>query len=132
MAHRGSRGIALLFLDHGTRRGEESASRPGHSLPPGKSRYPLCTLTKYPDTNYKWRVLLCAGESVTNSAPLIKMRGVLEVPGVCDVLDRTATHLLTSPVKWTTLHIRSCLVVHTLRSSKLGQPLTFWRRNYFF
>ena len=26
-AHRGSRGIALLFLDHGTRRGEGSASR---------------------------------------------------------------------------------------------------------
>jgi len=40
-AHRGSRGIALLFLDHGTRRGEGSASRPGHSLPPGKTRYPF-------------------------------------------------------------------------------------------
>jgi len=33
-AHRGSRGITLLFLDHGTRRGDGSASRPG-------SRYPL-------------------------------------------------------------------------------------------
>jgi len=32
-AHRGSRGIALLFLDHCTRRGEGSASRPGRSLP---------------------------------------------------------------------------------------------------
>jgi len=32
-AHRGSRGIALLFLDHGTRRGEVSASRPGRFLP---------------------------------------------------------------------------------------------------
>jgi hypothetical protein len=40
-AHRGSRGIALLFLDHGTRRGEGSASRPGRSLLPKKSRYPL-------------------------------------------------------------------------------------------
>ena len=40
-AHRGSRGIALLFLDHGTRRGEGSASRPGRSLSPGKTRYPL-------------------------------------------------------------------------------------------
>jgi hypothetical protein len=39
--HRGSRGIALLFLDHGTRRGEGSASRPGRSLPSGKTRYPL-------------------------------------------------------------------------------------------
>ena len=40
-AHRGSRGIALLFLENGTRRGEGSASRPGRSLPPGKTRYPL-------------------------------------------------------------------------------------------
>jgi len=40
-AHRGSRGIAVLFLDHGTRWGEGSASRPGRSLPPGKTRYPL-------------------------------------------------------------------------------------------
>jgi len=39
-AHRGSRGIALLFLDHGTRRGEGSTSRPGRFLPPGKTRYP--------------------------------------------------------------------------------------------
>jgi hypothetical protein len=40
-AHRGSRGIALPFLDHGTRMGEGSASRPGCSLPLGKTRYPL-------------------------------------------------------------------------------------------
>ena len=33
----GSRGIALLFFDHSTRRGEGSASRPGRSLPPGKT-----------------------------------------------------------------------------------------------
>jgi len=30
-AHKGSRGIALLFHDHGTRRGERSASRPGRT-----------------------------------------------------------------------------------------------------
>jgi hypothetical protein len=41
-AHRGSRRVALLFHDHGTRRCEGSASRPGRSLPPGKTRYPLC------------------------------------------------------------------------------------------
>jgi hypothetical protein len=41
MAHRGSRGIALLFHDHSTRRGEGSASRPGHSLPTGKTWYLL-------------------------------------------------------------------------------------------
>ena len=40
-AHRGIRGIALLFLDHGTRRSERSALHPGRSLPPGKTRYPL-------------------------------------------------------------------------------------------
>jgi len=39
--HGVSRGMALLFLDHGTRRGEGSASRLGRSLPPGKTRYPL-------------------------------------------------------------------------------------------
>jgi len=33
MAYRGSRGIALLFLDHGTRRSEVSASRSGRSFP---------------------------------------------------------------------------------------------------
>jgi hypothetical protein len=38
---RGSRGIALLFKDRGTRRGEGSASHPGRSLPSGKTRYPL-------------------------------------------------------------------------------------------
>jgi hypothetical protein len=41
MAHRGSRGIALLFHDHGIKRGEGSASRPARSLPSGKTRYPL-------------------------------------------------------------------------------------------
>jgi len=40
-ANRGSRGIALLFLDHGTRRCERPGSRPGRSLSSGKTRYPL-------------------------------------------------------------------------------------------
>jgi hypothetical protein len=40
-AHRGRRDITLPFLDHGTRRGKGSASRPGRSLPPGNTRYPL-------------------------------------------------------------------------------------------
>ena len=40
-ARRGSRGIALPFHDHSTRRGEGSVSRLGHSLPPEKTRYPL-------------------------------------------------------------------------------------------
>jgi len=40
-AYRGSRGIALLFLDHGIRRGVGSASRPVRSLTPGETRYQL-------------------------------------------------------------------------------------------
>jgi len=40
-AHRGSRGIVLLFLDHVTKRGVGSASRTGRTLPPGKTLYPL-------------------------------------------------------------------------------------------
>ena len=40
-AHKGSRGIALLFHDHGTRRCEGSASRPGRSLPPEKDQVPI-------------------------------------------------------------------------------------------
>ena len=41
VAQRVGRGIALLFLDRGTKRGEWSAARPGRTLPPGKTRYPL-------------------------------------------------------------------------------------------
>jgi len=40
-AHRGSRGIALLFLDHGTRRGWGVSVTPRSLFTPGKSRYPL-------------------------------------------------------------------------------------------
>ena len=41
MAQRVGRGIALLFHDRGTSRGEWSAARPGRTLTPGKTRYPL-------------------------------------------------------------------------------------------
>ena len=41
IAQRMGRGIALLFHDRGTGRGEWSAARPGRNLPPGKTRYPL-------------------------------------------------------------------------------------------
>jgi hypothetical protein len=43
MAQKLGRGIALLFHDHGTKRGEWSAARPGRILRPGKTRYPLYT-----------------------------------------------------------------------------------------
>jgi len=39
VAQREGRGIALLFYDRNTRRGEWSAARPGRTLPPGKTRY---------------------------------------------------------------------------------------------
>jgi hypothetical protein len=39
--HRGSRGIPLFFHDQRLEGGEESASRPGRFLPPGKTRYSL-------------------------------------------------------------------------------------------
>ena len=41
VTQRVGRGIALLLHNRGTRRGEWSASRPGRTLPPGKTRYPL-------------------------------------------------------------------------------------------
>jgi len=41
MAQRVGRGIALLFHDRGTRRGEWSAARPCRTLPRGKTRYPF-------------------------------------------------------------------------------------------
>jgi hypothetical protein len=40
-AHRGSRGIDLPFLDHGTRRGWGVSVTPRPLFTPGKTRYPL-------------------------------------------------------------------------------------------
>ena len=40
-AHRGSRGVALPFHDHGTRRGEGVSVTPRPLFAPGKTRYPL-------------------------------------------------------------------------------------------
>ena len=40
-AHRGSRGIALLFHDHGTRRAWGVSVTPQPLFTPGKTRYPL-------------------------------------------------------------------------------------------
>ena len=41
MAHRGNRGIALPFFDHGTRRGWEVSFTPRHPLTPGKDPVPI-------------------------------------------------------------------------------------------
>jgi len=40
-AHRGSRGVALLFYDHSTRRGWGVSFTPPRSLPPGKDMVPI-------------------------------------------------------------------------------------------
>jgi len=40
-AHRGSRGIALLFLDHGTRRGWGVSIMPRPLFTPGKDQVPI-------------------------------------------------------------------------------------------
>jgi len=40
-AHRGSRGLALLFLDHGTRKGMRGQRHAPTAFYPGKTRYPL-------------------------------------------------------------------------------------------
>ena len=53
-AHRGSRGIALPFHDHGTKGGEGSASRPSRSLPLGKTRYPLYRRQGGPQDRSGW------------------------------------------------------------------------------
>jgi hypothetical protein len=41
MAHRGRRGIALLFLDHGTRRGWGVSVTPWPLFTPGKDPVPI-------------------------------------------------------------------------------------------
>ena len=41
VAQRVGRGIALLFHDRALEEGKWSAARPGHTLPPEKTRYPL-------------------------------------------------------------------------------------------
>ena len=41
VAQKVGRGITLLFLYRGTRRGEWSATRPGRNLPPAQTQYPL-------------------------------------------------------------------------------------------
>jgi len=41
VAQRVGRGIALLFHDCSTKGGEWSAARPGRTLPPGNTQYPL-------------------------------------------------------------------------------------------
>jgi len=41
MAHRRSRGIALFFLDHGTRRGREISVMPQPLFTPGKDPVPI-------------------------------------------------------------------------------------------
>ena len=41
MAKKVGRGITLLFLYRGTRRGQWSATRPGRNLPQAQTQYPF-------------------------------------------------------------------------------------------
>jgi hypothetical protein len=54
VAQRLGRGIALLFHDRCTRRGEWSAARPGHPLLPGKTRYPFYRRLGGPQSRSGW------------------------------------------------------------------------------
>jgi len=53
VAQRVGRGVALLFHDRGTRRGEWSAARHGRTLPPGKTRYPFYRRLGRPQGRYR-------------------------------------------------------------------------------
>jgi len=54
VAQRVGRGIALVFHDSGTRRGEWSAARPGRTLPPGNNRYPFYRRLGGPQGRSAW------------------------------------------------------------------------------
>jgi len=51
-AHRGSRGRALLFLDHGTRRGWEVTVTPRALFTPGKDQVPIVQYTGWAQGRY--------------------------------------------------------------------------------
>ena len=52
MAQRVGRGIALLFHDHGNRRGCGVSSTPGRTLPPSKIRNPMYRRLDGPQGQY--------------------------------------------------------------------------------
>ena len=54
MAQMVGRGIALLFHDRDTRRGEWSAARSGRNLPPGKTGYPFYRRLGGPQDRSGW------------------------------------------------------------------------------
>ena len=58
VAQRVGRGIALLFHDRGTRRGEWSAAHPGRTLPPGKDPVPIWNklTAKFCSTRAVWKI----------------------------------------------------------------------------
>ena len=92
-AHRGSRGIALPFHDHGTRRGEGSASCPGRSLP-----------RERPSTHYK-------GGWVGPRASL-DMCGISRLPPGFDL--RTVQPVASRYTDWTTRPAKFTYTLHIL------------------
>jgi len=71
-AHRTCTGIALLFIDHGTKRSEGSHSRAGCSLPPGETRYPFYIRLSRPQdpSGRVWKISSPPGFDPRNFQPL--------------------------------------------------------------
>jgi hypothetical protein len=90
------------------------------------------TLTQYLDTNYKWRILLCADKNVINSTHL-KIRKILEVPSACKVLVRITAHRLRSSINHLTPngHFSGRTAPLTSRRCILYISLTNIRAEYF-
>jgi hypothetical protein len=54
VAQRGGRGIVLLFHDRALEGDEWSVARPGRTLPPGRTRYPLYRRLGGPQSRSGW------------------------------------------------------------------------------
>ena len=82
VAQRVGRGIALLFHDRGTRRGEWSAARPGRTLPPGKTRYPFYRRLGGPQgRSGRAENLVPTGDSIPNRPARSSFTIPTELPG---------------------------------------------------
>ena len=114
-AHRGTRGIALLFHDHGTRRGWGLSITPRPLFaPPGKTRYPLYRMLGGPQgqSGQVWKIspppgfdpwsvrpvasrcIDCATHCHVTNSKLTSMFIILNVSKV------TVCYPLTLPVCW--------------------------------
>ena len=109
MAQRVGRGIALLFHDRGTRRGEWSAVLPGRTLPPGKTRYPFYRRLGGPQGwSGRTEILVPTGirsravQPVAESLYRLSYRALVELP--LPKLSTNTDYSSIHPLKW--LHTR--------------------------